>query len=222
MTVVNAQEQFLNDIDVFYKTYVSDGKIDYKGIKNNPEDLTGLINTIEQMNLNISDAQIVKAFWINAYNILTIKGIVDNYPVKSPLDIPGFFDNKTYKVSGESLTLNTIENDILRKNFKDARLHFVLVCGAIGCPPIINEAYRPIHLDQQLDRQTQLALNGDFLKINTKKKRVEFSEIMKWYKEDFVMDGKTEINFINIYRTDKIPSNFEITYFPYNWSLNSL
>ena len=71
-----------------------------------------------------------------------------------------------------------------------------------------------------LETQTKNALNGNFLKINTKKKKVEVSEIMKWYKEDFTMDGISEIDFINKYRTEQIPNNFKLSYFTYNWSLN--
>ena len=108
----------------------------------------------------------------------------------------------------------------LRAKFKDARFHFVLVCGAIGCPPLISKAYLPNTLETQLETQTKIALNGTFLKVNTKKKHVEGSEILKWYKEDFTMNGTKELDFINKYRTEKIPSNFKLSYFTYNWNLN--
>ena len=57
--------------------------------------------------------------------------------------------------------------------------------------------------------------------MNIKKKRVEASEILKWYKEDFTLNGTSEIDFINTYRTEKIPDNYKLTYFTYNWSLNT-
>ena len=72
-----------------------------------------------------------------------------------------------------------------------------------------------------MEKQTKMALNGPFLKVNTKKKRVEASQIMEWYKEDFTMNNKSEIDFINTYRTEKIPNNFKLSYFPYNWTVNS-
>lgn len=78
----------------------------------------------------------------------------------------------------------------------------------------------PNTLNAQLERQTKRALNGSFLKVNTKKKRVEGLEILKWYKEDFTMNGMTEFDFINKYRTDKIPNNFKLSYFSYNWNVN--
>ena len=72
-----------------------------------------------------------------------------------------------------------------------------------------------------MEQQTKLALNGDyFVKVNDKKKTVEASEIMKWYNEDFVQNGMTEIEFINKYRTNTIPKNYKLKYFSYNWKLN--
>ena len=133
----------------------------------------------------------------------------------------GFFDKTKYNLAGKSVSLNEIENKLLRANFKDPRFHFVLVCGAIGCPPLISGAYLPSTLDEQFETQTTKSINGNFLKINVKKKRVEGSEILKWYKEDFVMNGN-EIDFINTYRKEKIPNNFKLTYFTYNWKLNEL
>ena len=217
----NAQESFFNEADAFFKTNVKDGKVAYSDIKKNPEALNTLVDQLNQIKINKENENEFKAFWINAYNLLTIKGIVDYYPVKSPLDISGFFDKTTYKISGKSLTLNGIENDVLRGNFNDPRFHFVLVCGAVGCPPIIDEAYKPSTLNAQLDQQTKLALNGSFLKVNEKKKRVEASEIMKWYNEDFVRNGQSEIDFINIYRTEKIPTDYKLSFYPYNWTLNN-
>lgn len=222
LSTTNAQDiaTFFNETDTFFKTYVSDGKVDYKAIKKNKSDLTSLMQLAETVSVSESDATTYQAFWINAYNVSTIQGVIDNYPLKSPLDVSGFFDKTTYTLAGKDVTLNTIENKLLRAKFKDARFHFVLVCGAVGCPPLINKAYKPETLDAQLQTQTELALNGIFLNVNTKKKRVEVSEIMKWYKEDFVTNG-SEIDFINQYRTEKIPSNYKLTYIPYNWNLNA-
>lgn len=219
---VSAQDLdlFFTNTNSFLGTYVSNGKVDYTSIEKNQSELDELLKIANGITVNETDANNFKAFWINAYNISVIKGIIDNYPIKSPLDTPGFFDKTTHNLAGKEITLNDIEHKLLRAKFKDARFHFVLVCGAIGCPPLINEAYMPNKVEAQLESQTIKALNGNFLKVNTKKKKVEASEIMKWYKEDFTMDGITEIEFINKYRTEKIPSNFKLTYFTYNWNLN--
>ena len=103
----------------------------------------------------------------NILDEVVIKGIIENYPVKSPLDIKGLFDKTTYAVGGKKITLNDIEHKLLRAQFNnDPRFHFVLVCAGLGCPPIIAEAYMPNTLDAQLTRQTKIALNSDnFIKV---------------------------------------------------------
>lgn len=213
---------FFDKTDNFLKSNVSDGKVDYKSIHSNPKELNDLMTLAENVKVSKDDKYNYQAFWINAYNLSVIKGVITNYPTKSPLDDNRFFDKTTYKLAGQSITLNDIENKILRAEFKDARFHFVLVCGAVGCPPLINEAYLPKTLEAQLTKQTKLALNGDyFIKVDDTKKTVSGSEILKWYKEDFTKNGTSEIDFINQYRLKKIPSGYKLSYFEYNWNLNS-
>ncbi|WP_430411592.1 DUF547 domain-containing protein [Kordia sp.] len=211
---------FFKASDTFFKAYVKDGKVNYKAIKKNTAELDEILASTNSITVAKSDANTYQAYWINIYNLSVIKGIVNNYPVKSPLDINGFFDKTKHTVGGKKITLNDIEHKLLRGQFNDARFHFVLVCAGLGCPPIIPEAYMPNTLDKQLDRQTRIALNNDeFIKVNAKKKRVELSEIMKWYKEDFTQSGN-EIDFINKYREEKIAAKSKISYYPYNWKLN--
>jgi len=211
---------FFKTSDTFFKTYVENGKVNYKAVKQNSAQLETLLASTNEIKVDKSDAKTYQAYWINIYNLTVIKGIVEEYPVKSPLDIAGFFDKTKYSVGGMNITLNDIENKLLREQFNDARFHFVLVCAGLGCPPIIAEAYMPTTLDAQLDTQTRIALNNDeFIKVNAKKKRVELSEIMKWYKEDFTQNGN-EIDFINQYREEKIDEKSKISYYPYNWTLN--
>ena len=209
-------DSFFNSSNTFFKTYVKNGRVDYKSI--NKTDLTAILDNASKIEVPKSDANNFQSFWINAYNLSVIKGLLDNMPIKSPLDKAGFFDKTTYNLAGKQITLNDIEHKLLRANFKDARFHFVLVCGALGCPPLINKAYLPSSLDAQLTAQTKKAINGSFLQV--KKNKIQASEIMKWYKEDFTMNGKTEIDFINTYRTEKVSEKSKISYFPYNWTIN--
>lgn len=221
---INVQSQNLDKFflqsDAFFKTNVKNGKVAYAEIHKNQRNLDALLDIAKDVSVSKNDAKNYQAFWINAYNLSVIKGIIDNYPTKSPLDDKGFFDKTRYNLAGKNITLNDIEHKLLRPVFKDPRFHFVLVCGAIGCPPLISKAYLPNTLDAQLEAQTKKAINGSFLKVNAKKKRVSVSKIMEWYKEDFTMNGKTEIDFINTYRTEKVPANFKLSYFEYNWNLN--
>lgn len=213
-------ETFFSKADAFFKESVLNGNVAYSKIHKKPDKLNEVLKLAETISVSETDNLNYQAFWVNAYNLSVIKGIIDNYPTKSPLDDSGFFDKNTYSLAGKQITLNDIEHTLLRAKFQDPRFHFVLVCGAIGCPPLINKAYLPSTFNSQLDKQTALALNGNFLIVNVNKKRVEGSEILKWYKADFTMNGKSEIDFINTYRTEKIPNDFKLSYFPYNWNLN--
>lgn len=210
---------FFTHTDAFLKDNVQRGLVNYSAIKENPKALHALIDAAQEISVSKKDAATYQSFWINAYNLLVIKGIVANYPVKSPLDIKGFFDKTKHKIAGENITLNDIENKLLRANFpQEPRFHFVLVCAGLGCPPIINTAYTPEKLDGQLQTQTEKALNNpSFIQVN--KNKVRISQLFEWYNEDFVQNGTVE-DFINTYKTEPLPEKAKLSYYPYDWTLN--
>lgn len=221
ISIAQNVSSFFIKTDAFLKENVLNGKVNYDAIKKNSSSLNFLINEIAEINISKENATTQKAFYINAYNIIMINAIVSRYPVKSPMDIAGVFDKTKYPIAGTKLTLNDIENKMIRAKYNDARIHFVLVCGANGCPPITNFAYTPELLDKQLEQQTKLALNNpNFIKINDKNKTVEVSQIFEWYKEDFSSKNSSLIDFLNKYKTAKIASNYKIIYYNYDWSLN--
>lgn len=212
---------FFKKSDAFFKQYVSKGLVDYKTIASNSTELNGLMDLAAQVTISAKDPKVYQSFYINAYNLSVIKGIIEKYPVDSPLKIKGFFDQKKYVLAGAKTTLNDLENKLLRANFpSEARFHFVLVCAGLGCPPIIAEAYTPDMLEEQLQRQTVKALNNpDFIKVGGKK--VQISQIFEWYKGDFTKKG-SEVDYINRFREEPIPAKAKVSYYPYNWKLNSL
>ncbi len=213
-------ETFFKKADAFFKANVANGKVAYSKIHENPEQLNDVLKIAQGISITKDDAKNYQAFWINAYNLSVIKGLIDNYPTKSPLDNAGFFDKTKHSLGGKQITLNDIEHKLLRGQFNDARFHFVLVCGAVGCPPLISAAYLPNTLDAQLTTQTKKAINGSFIRVNDKKNRVQVSQIMEWYKGDFKMDGMDEIDFINKYRNEKLEGKWKLSYFPYDWTIN--
>ena len=220
MAVAQSTEDFFSGSERFFAAHVTDGKVDYKGINADPSALNALLDQARDIKVNASDADTYRAFWINTYNLVVIKGIIDNYPINSPLDKAGFFDKTKYAVGGEKITLNDIENKKLRAVFNDARVHFVLVCGAQGCPPLISQAYTPANVDSLLEQQTKLAVNNpNFIKV--KGKKVGVSEIFKWYKEDFVTKDQNLVGFLNKYRTTPIADGAKISYYSYDWRLNA-
>ncbi len=221
-SIGQSTSDFFSKSDTFFKTYVKNGRVDYKRIKENPASLNELVNIAENISVSKSDKTTYQAFWINGYNLSVIKGIVDNYPIKSPLDKAGFFDKTKYNIGGKAITLNDIENKLLRGNFpKEARFHFVLVCAGLGCPPIISNAYLPSTLETQLQKQTKKALNNpNFIKV--KGNKVQLSQLFEWYKGDFTQDGKSQVDFVNQYRNEKIDSGAKVSYYNYDWTLNEI
>lgn len=212
---------FFQKTDLFMSMNVTEGKVDYQGIKDNAVALDELMSLLETLKVkDIPDENYQKAFLINAYNILVIKGIINNYPVASPMQIEGFFKGIKYPLADfGSVTLNELENKLIRKVYDDARVHFVLVCGGLGCPPIIDEAYTPADLEVKLQTQTTKALNDpQFIQI--KENEVLLSEIFKWYPDDFRAKGQNEIDYINEFRKDKISDKSKVGYYPYDWTLN--
>jgi len=209
---------FFSDADAFFKTQVKNGLVDYASAKSSAQ-LSKLISTIAKADLSQSDDKTKQAFYVNAYNLHVINKVASAYPLRSVMDKAGFFDSDKVEVAGEQLTLNKLEKEKLLKIYNDARYHFVLVCGAVGCPPITDFAYTPEKLEAQLEQQTRIALNNDdFLKSGNG--TIELSQIFKWYANDFGGSKSNIITFLNKYRNDKIDSSNKIKYYNYDWLLN--
>lgn len=218
---------FFEQTDVFLKKTVKNGLVNYAQVKAHKGELQKLIDEIEVMNVTKEANARNEAFYINAYNLIVIYNVTRHYPIEGPLKIDGFFDKKKHKIAGDFITLNDIENEKLRKVYKDPRLHFVLVCAAKGCPKITNFAYRPATLSKKLDQQTKKAVNDpNFIRVKTKSGKVLVSEIFKWYKVDFVKgdDFQPLISFLNKYRAEgkTISKDLTVGFYPYNWQLNDL
>jgi hypothetical protein len=214
-----AQDKFFSMADQFFNSVVADGKVNYKLIKNDPSSLEKLNSMVRDYKPEDGFTDRNKAFYINAYNLTVVTQIINHYPISSPMDVPGFFDRNEFLIAGEEMTLNYLEKDLLSPNYKDPRFHFVLVCGATGCPPITPFAYMPDKLDAQMDKQTKLALNNpEFIKY--REGEVSLSEIFKWYEADFIDQSSTIIDYINNYRNMPLPSGVKSGFYTYDWSLN--
>ena len=212
---------FLKKTDTFFKKYVANGSVAYKSIAKNITEIEELYGEVGSADLANLDDNTKKSFYINAYNIIAIYWVVKHYPLMSPLDESGFFDKVKHKVAGEEMTLNGLEINKLITAYNDARFHFALACAAKSCPPLASFSYMPATLDKQLDERATAALNNPgWLKINDAQKKVEFSKIFDWYKKDFTADGKSEIEWVNQFRKEKIPTTYSVGYYEYDWRLN--
>lgn len=215
----NIDEQFFQDTDALLKKYVTkDGQVDYTNLKSD-EQLTSLIKRIETADLSNTNEATQKAFLINAYNLLVMHEVIKLYPTPSVQEAGGFFDRNKVTVAGKKYTLTQFEKTELLEVYEDARLHFVLNCAAVSCPPIVDFVYHPDSLEVQLNRQTQLALDdSNFLRVNGD--QVQLSQIFKWYMDDFGGNRLSVIAFINKYRSEKVSLQSRISYYDYDWTLN--
>ncbi|MBP6238990.1 MAG: DUF547 domain-containing protein [Saprospiraceae bacterium] len=205
--------------DTFLKKYVSaSGDVDYKSIKANKKELEAITKAFSETSVSTSWSKNDQlAFWINAYNVFTIDLIVNHYPIKSIQNLDGGkpWDVKRIAIGGKKYSLNNLENDIIRPQFKDARIHFAVNCAAKSCPPILNGAFFGKSLDEQLDAVTKKFIsNTKYQNITSGK--MTLSKIFDWYKVDF---GDI-FTFINKYSTIKVNKNTAIVYKEYDWSLN--
>ncbi len=209
-----AHEEF----DVLLKKYVTAaGIVNYKGFK---QDKAALENYIVWLSDNTPKAETSKneklAYWINAYNALTVKLILDNYPLPKITDLDGgkTWDVKRFTLGGKKYSLNDIENTIIRP-MGEPRIHFALNCAAKSCPPLANEAFVAEKLNVQLENRTRKFINdtkANYLKGN----EIKISNIFNWYGKDF----DNVLNFINRYAVVKVKTDVKIGFGEYDWRLN--
>ena len=199
--------------------YVTEsGNVDYKGIKTNYSKLQHYIVELgKNLPKNTASRETKLAYWINAYNALTIDLILRNYPIKSIKDIKDPWQQRHWILGNKWYNLDEIEHQILR-NMSEPRIHFAIVCASYSCPKLQNEAFVASNLEQQLTKVTKEFLN-DPERNSISKDNLELSKIFKWFSKDFKRDGSL-IDFLNQYTDVKISTKARINYKDYNWDLN--
>lgn len=162
------------------------------------------------------------AFYINAYNILAIKMVLDHWRVESIKDAGGLlspvWDKPAGEIGGEQVTLGRIEHKILRP-MGEPRIHFAIVCASVSCPDLYNEPFTAAQMDDQLDEQVRRFLGNDKKGMTLTGDQIRISRIFDWFGEDFDPVGGAAA-FIRKYRPDlpALPVEADI---PYDWALNT-
>ncbi len=214
--------------DNLLKKHVNNkGMVDYKGFKADRSELKKYLELVSNNAPNSKwSGNEQLAYWINAYNAYTIELILEHYPIKSIKDIGATikipfvntpWDVKFIEIGGKKMDLNNIEHGIIRKQFNEPRIHFALVCAAMSCPPLRNEAFTAAKLNQQLDDQGRDFLNDATKNVVTKDK-ASITKIMDWYGGDFKKKMPIK-DWINKYASTKLESD-NISYMDYKWGLN--
>ena len=199
-----------------------------------PEDRRSLDAYVQQLQqekvprLNRSEQE---AYWINLYNALTVKVILDHYPVKSIRDInisPGLFSSgpwgaKLLSIQGQKLSLNDIEHRILRPLWKDNRVHYAVNCASLGCPNLQPEAYTAENLEALLEKEGREYVNHP-RSVRLEGDRLKLSSIYDWFQADFGGSEESVVRHLKTYADPGLAGKLtgfqgKISY-AYDWRIN--
>lgn len=212
------------------------GMVDYTAWKASSADRRSLgeyLASLSQADLAKPAAREAKlAFWINAYNAVTVEGILREYPTSSirnhTAKVFGYniWDDLLLAVGGQSYSLNQMEHEILRK-MGEPRIHFAIVCASIGCPPLRDEAYVADRIDEQLtDNAKRFFADRSKFHADMRSRTISVSPILKWFADDFGADQAAQMRSIAPYLPDKASQQVarsgqaSVEYLDYDWSLN--
>ena len=217
------------------------GHVDYEAVKKDA-DLQVFLDQIAQISPDTHPAFFSSpadslAFWINAYNACVLSGVSKAYPVSSVTEIAptfGFFKTHRFVVGGLRVTLDHIEHEIIRKQFADPRIHAAINCAAVSCPRLLNKAFTPDKLDDQLNSvMRDMIHNPIHVQINRKTGVVSLSAIFDWFSSDFTsyvqtnQVGETVLDYVSLFLSQDDTQylqnhpDLQIVFFDYDWSLNN-
>ncbi len=205
-----------------------DGWVDYEGFQADAALLDDYIASLQSAPFADLDRDEKLAFLINAYNAFTLRLILDHYPIQSIKDISSAkrWDARRWHFGGMTLSLNQIEHEQIRPKFSEPRVHFALVCAAIGCPKLRNEAYQAKRIEAQLEDQTRYVHTHDrWFRYRSGAKEVHLTKLYNWYGSDFKQVAGSALAFAARYSTslqeamDK-GQKPKIKWLDYSWTLN--
>ena len=222
--------------DSLLQKYVDrNGDVDYATWQKDRTDRVTLYNYLSQMRgLDTSlrsSREAEMAFWINAYNALTIEGILRVYPTRSIKDHApdpngvNIWDDFKLPVAGKRYSLNDIEHKVLRP-MGDPRIHFAIVCASKGCPQLAQRAYFPELLDRQLTYGTSLFFRSpDKFTYDLRRGQIGVSPIIQWFGEDFGRDDRERMRYLSQFMPADAArlaasGSATVSYLDYDWSLN--
>ena len=223
-------QAYENDLDGLLKDYVK--PVTAKGIQYNGVDYNSwgkdprhakvrdAILAINPAALSSKNEKL--AYWINAYNVLTIDLITRENETKSIKNLGSTFTSpwKKHKwtIAGKKYSLDNIEHDTIRP-MGEPRIHFAVNCAAKSCPDLRREAYRADKLDAQLDEQARLTFKNKTKGYKAEGgNTVRVTKVMNWFDEDF---NKGDLNsWLAVYFPDVVNTDTQIKFFSYDWSLN--
>jgi hypothetical protein len=238
-------------LDQLLDLYVRDGFVYYRALKLERGKLDSYLNQLGAVNVASLSRDGQLAFWLNAYNALVLRTVIDRYPIQGrspdyPLhsvrQVPGAFDRMPHRLAGQSLTLDDIEQKILPE-FHDPRVYFALGRGAVGSGRLRSEAFVPGRLETQLSEvAAECARRPVCVHVDRVNETVLASPIFSWREKEFsaAYGGSAATVFVSrspierallafveprLLATEReflAHNTFRVVYQPFDWSLNDL
>jgi len=238
-------------LDQLLDLYVRDGFVYYRALKADRAKLDGYISQLATVNLEGLPRDGQLAFWLNAYNAVVLRTVIDRYPIRgsapdypanSIRQISGAFERLPHRLAGRSLTLDDIEKKVLPE-FHDPRVYLALGRGAVGSGRLKSEAFEAARLEAQLSQvAAECASRPVCVQIDRSNGRVLASAIFSWREAEFsaAYAGKAgavfasrspierailsfvELRLLPAEREFLAQNTFRVSYEPFDWSLNDL
>lgn len=223
--------------DSFLKTYVRDhedgiARVAYADVTRTDRDaLDAYVAALEGTAVDRLGRPEQMAYWINLYNVATVRLILDHYPVDSIRDIdisPGLFSSgpwgkKLLTVQGEALSLDDIEHRILRPIWRDPRIHYAVNCASLGCPNLVTDAFTKDNTEQLLEMAARAYVNHP-RGATVSRGKLTVSSIYDWFKVDFGGSQRGVIDHLTRYADEELAASLggikRISGHRYDWSLN--
>jgi len=160
----------------------------------------------------------------NAYNALTVSWVLENFPTESIRALKDSFTEARHMAGGERVSLDDIEHGTLRPKL-GYRVHAAVSCASLSCPPLSSDAYTADGFEGQLDAaMSRWLARGDLNRILPAERKVQISEVFKWFLEDFQKAGGLRSVLGKYapaqYRDFLAREDYEIEYMSYDWGLN--
>lgn len=216
--------------DALLKSHVKANGVDYVSLAGEKAKLQGYVASLAAVEVDKLGRDEKMALFINAYNAGTLLLICEygGEKLKSIKDISSSkrWKHKRWNIGGKTYSLDNIEHDVLRPEFRDARVHAAVNCASVGCPPLRAEAYVGEKLNEQLDDQTRKWINNT-AHFRVQNKRLYASKITDWFAKDFKRDAGSVAAFVRKYAKPPLAEQLSalgdkptIKHVKYDWSLN--
>jgi hypothetical protein len=238
-------------LDEMLDLYVRDGLVFYRALKSDRRHLDGYVASLTETAIDSKSREERLAFWLNAYNALVLKTVIDHYPIprqskdypdKSIRQIPGAFERIQHRVGGRMVTLDAIEQTILAA-FRDPRVYLAIGRGAMGSGRLRSEAFAPDRLETQLSEIASECVNrSQCIEVDRANSRIAVSAIFSWRSDGFIATyadaasatfaarspieravlAFVEPRLLATEKTVLAENQFKVVFKPFDWNLNDL